>query len=172
MSNFPPLKPQLFSLFRPSKESHLVGQESLWTFSTLPVGFWRSRTLHSFTWDYPCPQFKFIFFTTQSELLSLFRPSKESHLVGRESPWTFSTLPVGFGRSRTLRSFPWDYPCPQWKPYLTRCEKSLEPFQGQRAKLWQTVNTGGFQHQWNRPWHDRHDSSRAVGTGVGYRGLN
>ena len=105
------------------------------------------------------------------QLLSLFRPSKESHLVGRESPWTFSTLPVGFRRSRTLRSFPWDYPCPQWKPYLTRCEKSLEPFQGQRAKLWQTVNTGGFQHQWNRPWHDRHDS-RAVGTRVGCRGLN
>ena len=103
-----------------------------------------------------------------SVLLSLLRPSKESHLVGRESPWTFSTLPVGFGRSRTLRSFPWDYPCPQWKPYLTRCEKSLEPFQGQRAKLWQTVNTGGFQHQWNRPWHDRHDS-RAVGIGVGCR---
>ena len=59
-----------------------------------------------------------------SVLLSLLRPSKESHLVGRESPWTFSTLPVGFGRSGTLRSFPWDYQRPQWKPYLTRCKKS------------------------------------------------
>ena len=44
-----------------------------------------------------------------SVLLSLLRPSKESHLVGRESPWTFSTLPVGLRRSQTLRSFPWDY---------------------------------------------------------------